>query len=755
MKRRDYFWSVVCREFGRILSRRIYLVVLLVIPTFTILFLSTIFGSGEIEKVPVGVVDYTGSQLSGQMIYKMNASPKLDVRHPFLNEREAHKALQSGDIYGYVIIPPDFDRQLYSGKTPEIAYYYQKSVLATGEEINGALLTVLSDIAASLTTSAGQASGLSRIQANAVVMPIGETAFSLYNQNLDFTTYITYPFIFVFLQILLIVLVVYVTGSEKKSMEWLECAGGNATIAVLGKVFPYFIIFSIYTLITNIICFGVLHIPINQGLFVISTIGIIFIAASIAVGVFIALFIRNFSIAISVASMYGALGATMCGVTFPIEQMGSIVHALSFLFPIRHFTHIYHNIVYLNQPFYTNLTDLAVMCSFIVPLFFIGRRVLERALDDSDPFSRLPVIYGVVLIAVGGTVGYSLLYNIIYSPNSVTEVPVAVVDESRSALSQKFISSLNATEGVAVYATISNMQEAAKLMNERDTRGIIYLPADFNDKIMRGERSAVTLFGTTSSLLYYLTLQSSVTGVMLQFDSDTRNEILKHINLNSKLALSQAPQIKITGTALYNKDGGYATFLMPIVLIVALFQTMVMAMGVYTGAKERNERMKKSYLMSSIIGFISLYMIISCFVIGAVPIIFNLPNIGNPLHIFPFIFLFLFATALFATLLSYFFTDSESVNLIVPFFSVGLIFISGMSFPREAMPLFWQASYYLFPSSAAITGYIKLNSMGAPPISILPEILTLILQCFIYGILLFFLCKGGRPKSNPYSKPLQ
>lgn len=732
MNRKSYFKSVVCRELKIILSRRIYLFALLIIPIFTIIFLSTIFGNGQIEKVPIGVVDYTCSQLSEQIVEKLDASPKLNIAgHHYLNEKEAHKAMQSGKIYGYIIIPVNFDQQFYSGKSPVLSYCYQKSVLATGEDVNGAFLTVLGDIVATATANAGKSAGLTGSQANAVVMPIEANSIPLYNTGLDFTIYITYPFIFVFLQILLIVLIVYVIGSDKKSPDWPDLLKGSAAIAILGKVFPYFIIFSIYALATNCICFWILHIPINQSLLQISLAGIVLIASSIAVGVFIAIFIRNFSIAISIASMYGALGATMCGVTFPIEQMGSLTHALSFLFPIRHFTHVYHNIVYLNLPIQSSLADIAIMTAFIVPLFFIGRRTLEKAFKSNSVFSRLPAIYGVILIAVGGTVGYSVLYNILYLPNTVKEVPIAVVDASQNQLSRKFIRYLDATEGVHVYASTPNMKEASALMNKRNIRGILYLPSDFSNRINRGEKSPFTLLGTTSSLLYYLTLQSNTTEVMLQLDAESRQQILKHISLEGKLALSQAPQIKITGTALYNKDGGYATFLMPIVLIVALFQTMIMAIGVYKGGNTVGSYKK------TIQGFTTLYMVISLFVIGAVPIIFNLPNIGNPLLIFPFIFLFLLTTSLFGTLLSYYLPDSESVNLIVPFFSVGLIFISGMSFPREAMPLFWQAAYYIFPCSPAITGYIKLNTMGAPLVAVIPEIAILIIQGLIYGGILY------------------
>ena len=194
------FRAVFYRELRRIIASPLYIVVLLVIPVFTIVFLATIFATGQIQEVPVGVVDYTNSQLSGQIIDKIDASQKLAVKeeYRFLNEKQAHEALQKMEIYGYLVIPPDFDSKLYSGKKPTLAYYYQKSLLATGEEVNGEFLTVLSDIAANF------------IGNKTVAMPIEGLSYPLYNADMDFVTYIAYPFIFVFLQILLIVLIVYV-----------------------------------------------------------------------------------------------------------------------------------------------------------------------------------------------------------------------------------------------------------------------------------------------------------------------------------------------------------------------------------------------------------------------------------------------------------------------------------------------------------------------------------------------------------------
>ena len=198
-----------------------------------------------------------------------------------------------------------------------------------------------------------------------------------------------------------------------------------------------------------------------------------------------------------------------------------------------------------------------------------------------------------------------------------------------------------------------------------------------------------------------------------------------------KLSIAQAPRATFDGVPLYNTNGGYGSFLIPIVSVLALFQTMLMAMGCVFGylnekLKLMNQRLKLQRILAIAGGFTIVYSLLACFLIGVTPGLFNLPDVGNPLLYFPFIILFLGTSTIFLCAFYYVFTDSESVMILIPFFSIGLIFLSGMSFPMTQIPKFWQLAYYLFPSSVGITGYVKLNSMAGNIGSITPEILTLL-----------------------------
>ena len=90
---------------------------------------------------------------------------------------------------------------------------------------------------------------------------------------------------------------------------------------------------------------------------------------------------------------------------------------------------------------------------------------------------------------------------------------------------------------------------------------------------------------------------------------------------------------------------------------------------------------------------------------------------------------------IFGLAASYFFTDSEAPLLMIAFFSVGLIFLSGVSYPLELMPWYWQMAHYIVPAAPATLAYVQLNSMGASIEQVGVEYVTLWVQCVVYFLL--------------------
>ena len=727
----------------------------ILLPLFSLLFLTTIFGNGQLENLPVGVVDKDNSAESREVIRMVQASPSFNLAqtHHYLDENKAREALQNMDIYGYFVIPSNYEKDLYNKKEPVLNFYFHYGMLAVGGEVNRAFTTVLSTYKAHFIAERVIGSGLDESMAKAVVMPATLKVAAIGNPNLNYTTFISYPFFFVFFQIIILTLIVYTVG--KSIQNGIE----DNLHKVLKKVYLLMGIFLAETLFANFVFFVFLDIPCASSPTLVTISSVLFVLATISLAMIIAIGIPRMSIAISTASLVGALGATLSGVTFPLDQMYPLFQWFSYLFPVRYFTEIQHNLMYNYIGLEHSWIYFATLLTFVLAaLLMLPRleKILKKATTEergSNYTKSVPIIYTLALLMIGGTYGYGILYNMLYAPNIITEIPVAVVDKSNTQMSRKYISYIDATQAVNVSCSAVGFHEAKELMKSHKVRGIIYIPQDFEEKVTNGESGTIMFYETTTTFLYYLNMQAASNGAVQKLNDEYRQEIIKTLPPATLAALSSAPSVSIKGTALYNQNSGYGSFLLPIVMTLILFQIMLLTFGNFLGSRtetllagrklpagtKRAEHNSVFSLFKDVIPFVLCFWVISFCLLGLYPIIFELPTLGNQWLLFSSAFLFLLATGFMACACSFFFRDRERVMLYVPFFSVGLIFISGMSFPANQIPWFWSdLFYYLFPSSPFIKLFIKLNTLGASFHSISHELTVLFMQCAVYFCIAIF-----------------
>ena len=81
-------------------SRRLYLCVCIILPLFTLFFMATIFGNGQMENIPIGIVDQDNTASSRAITRNISAVPTFKVTRHFVNEEAARKAVQKKEIYG-------------------------------------------------------------------------------------------------------------------------------------------------------------------------------------------------------------------------------------------------------------------------------------------------------------------------------------------------------------------------------------------------------------------------------------------------------------------------------------------------------------------------------------------------------------------------------------------------------------------------------------------------------------------------------
>ena len=354
----------------------------------------------------------------------------------------------------------------------------------------------------------------------------------------------------------------------------------------------------------------------------------------------------------------------------------------------------------------------------------------------------------ILVVLGGGIFLYGMLYNYMYSPNVLREVPVVVVDESQTPLSRHYIRLLDATPQVRVQGVITNMPEARKRMKETEVVGILSIPANFDAKVGREEEAVFVSFNSTMAFLSYAALKEASSGAMLALDDEVRPGQVVFLQPDVVQPVINTPSIQVQGIALYNESGGYATYLIPAVLMVIIFQTMLMVISMRCG-KENEQRMRPllgvihhdssgGMAMNIVIGksvvYVGFYALFAIFLLGLLPLVFDLPHLASPLLLIQLMIPFLFATSFFGLACSSCFKDSDAPLLLIAFFSVGLLFLSGISWPLELIPWPWRLLHCLLPAPVGVLAFVKATSMGADISDISREMMLLWGQCAVYFI---------------------
>jgi ABC-2 type transport system permease protein len=93
---------------------------------------------------------------------------------------------------------------------------------------------------------------------------------------------------------------------------------------------------------------------------------------------------------------------------------------------------------------------------------------------------------------------------------------------------------------------------------------------------------------------------------------------------------------------------------------------------------------------------------------------------------------FILSSIFLGLTLSVIFKNRESSMMLYLFTSIPLLFLSGIIWPLPNFGKIWLVVREIFPSSNAIFGYIKMNSLGATIFETRKEIMTLWIQTGIY-----------------------
>ena len=362
-----------------------------------------------------------------------------------------------------------------------------------------------------------------------------------------------------------------------------------------------------------------------------------------------------------------------------------------------------------------------------------------------DELSELVKDEGILIFLILLPLAYPLLYAMIYNTEAQRQLPICVIDDCMTDRSRAFIRRVDATPEVNIVAHCTDMPQAQELMRRRQVFAILRVPAEFDRDLWRGRQTVVGVYSDLTSMLYYKVVYLGVINVAQEMNRNIKVEERQNNISRREEQLARWP-IRFEEVKLYNSAGGFASFLIPPVLMLILQQALCLGVGMSMGrARERFRGLvippTKHYkntlaivLGKGLVHFM-LFMLMAFYMAICVTRWFGLPQLAHFWDLLGFFVPYLAACTFMAMFWSHFVYRREDCILLFVFMSVPLLFLSGVSWPGASIPTLWKVVGSVFPSTWGLNAYVRISGMGASLGDVRHEIMILWIQAGVYFLL--------------------
>jgi ABC-2 type transport system permease protein len=194
----------------------------------------------------------------------------------------------------------------------------------------------------------------------------------------------------------------------------------------------------------------------------------------------------------------------------------------------------------------------------------------------------------------------------------------------------------------------------------------------------------------------------------------------------------------------YNPGGGYGSFVMPGMIFLILQQTLLIGIGLLGGTKRENNTFRfyrifrntsggiSSLVLGKSLAYVMVYVFNFLLSLVVINHIFVFPFRGEFFNEILLLVPYLFAISFMGLALSTLFKSRVHSLMFLVFMSPILLFLSGLSWPKDSIPQVMQLFASLFPSEYGVPAFLRLRIMGVGFANIGLEYVAILVQMIIY-----------------------
>ncbi|GIW52341.1 MAG: membrane protein [Gemmatimonadales bacterium] len=328
MVNRGRLWAIARKEAIQLRRDPRSLALAFLLPLFLIVFFGYAI-SFDVKDIRLGVLDYSQGPASRRLVESFQASGYFQVTRWFADPREMERALGRGLVRLALVIPPDFEGRLGSGRAAPLQLLLDGSDAATAAVAQNYAEAIVARFAAENT-----------LRGMELRLPVEAEIRIWYNQTLESRNMVVPGLVAVIMSIIAAMLTALTIAREweRGTMEQLISTPVTRTEVVLGKLLPYMAIglADVAAAITaGRFVFGV---PLRGDLLLLAVLTLLFLVGALGVGMSISALVKSQLLATQAAIMSTYLPALLLsGFVFSISTMPWVLQAITHVVPARYY----------------------------------------------------------------------------------------------------------------------------------------------------------------------------------------------------------------------------------------------------------------------------------------------------------------------------------------------------------------------------------------------------------------------------------
>ncbi len=732
---------VATRELRWMRRDGVALFLILGVPLIAFALLAYTFSDAVIRNLHVTIVDSDRTPTSMNYVQAVASAPGVQVARRANDLNEAMRDIRSGESLAAVYIPENFERDLTGRKRPQIVVFYNRQYFTPGNNANSALSAAITSATAGLPSPVVGKS--TSFQPGSLVLE----EYVLTNPALNYAQFLLRAILPTVLHVITAIAAGYAVGSEFSSRDmgaWLRAAGGSPLTALIGKLLPLFAVFVLMMVVVAAIVHGFFHVPFRGNSLIMGAAACLLVIGYLAMGALFALLTRNLALGLSITAIFCSPAFGFAGVGFPILAMNGFAHAWGSVLPLRWYVEILFDQAVRGLPPAESVKPFAILGLLAVTYLVIGwwrlsairnaKAPKEEAESSRQNEALVPGIGGAMIdeirrvlndrgvlgLIVLAPVLYGVLYPQPYLGQLLRGLPIAVVDQDHTEISRRFIQALNADEATKVAVAADTIPEAQAALARRQVYAVISIPEGTERDLLKGIPARI---GAYVDAAYFLVYSRILQGVSEAAGVVNQNIAARGARLDGSLAyagLIKVSPVESLSEPLFNPTGGYGSYVVPAAFMLIIQQTLLMGSATLGGVafeqggvEGRRRREGFRAMIGQALAHLCLALPALALYLIILPRAYGFSSSNRILDLLMLAIPFILSVSFLGQFAGSWFKRRETAVLLFIATSLPLFFMVGVAWPVEAIPSTLRSFSFIFPSTSAIDGLVRINQMGA------------------------------------------